>query len=384
MVNKYYSPPHLGGVETVVATLSAGLAARGHRVRALVANEERRTMTEAIDGVEVTRLAPLAVVAKTPIALGMASAIRRAAAESDVVQLNYPYPWGEASWLASGANAPMVIGYHADVVRQKRLLALYGPIMRRVFDRAAAIAVSSPDIVKGSDVLRPYAGKCRVVPYGIEPSRYEPTPEIVRRAAGLRAEHHGRPVILFVGRLVYYKGADVLVRAMADLDADLVVVGDGPMAAGLRSLADELGVSQRVTWTPSLPFDELVAHYRCADVLALPSTSRAESFGIVQLEAQICGVPCVSSDVPTSVPFVNLDGVTGLTVPAGDVAALAGALRTLLADDELRARMGAAARERVLRDFTVERMCAGYVDIYREVCGGTAPGRAPANEEVAR
>jgi glycosyltransferase involved in cell wall biosynthesis len=367
MVNKYYSPPHLGGVETVVATLSAGLAARGHRVRALVANEERRTVTETIDGVEVTRLAAAAVVAKTPIALGMSSAIGRAASDSDVVQLNYPYPWGEASWLASGARTPMVIGYHADVVRQKRLLALYGPIMRRVFDRAAAIVASSPDIVHGSDVLRPYAEKCRVVPYGIEPARYDLTPEIARRAAELRAAHDGRAVVLFVGRLVYYKGADVLVRAMADVDADLVMVGDGPMAGELRSLADECGISGRVTWRPSLPFDELVAHYRSADVLALPSTSRAESFGIVQLEAQACGVPCVSTDVPTSVPFVNLDGVTGLTVPAGDAKALADALRTLVGDGRLRARMGAAARERVLRDFTIERMCAGYADIYREV-----------------
>jgi glycosyltransferase involved in cell wall biosynthesis len=372
MVNKYYSPPHLGGVETVVATLSAGLAARGHRVRALVANEERRTVTETIDGVEVTRLAAAAVVAKTPIALGMSSAIGRAASDSDVVQLNYPYPWGEASWLASGAKAPMVIGYHADVVRQKRLLALYGPIMRRVFDRAAAIVASSPDIVRGSEVLRPYAEKCRVVPYGIEPARYDLTPEIARRAAASRAEHDGRPVVLFVGRLVYYKGADVLVRAMADVDADLVVVGDGPMAAGLRSLAAEVGVAGRVTWRPSLPFEDLVAQYRSADVLALPSTSRAESFGIVQLEAQVCGVPCVSTDVPTSVPFVNLDGVTGLTVPAGDAKALADALRTLVGDEPLRARMGTDARERVLRDFTIERMCAGYAGIYLEVAGREA------------
>jgi glycosyltransferase involved in cell wall biosynthesis len=372
MVNKYYSPPHLGGVETVVATLSAGLTDRGHRVRALVANEGRRTVTETIDGVEVTRLAALAVVAKTPIAPGMASAISSAAADSDVVQLNYPYPWGEASWLVSGSKTPMVIGYHADVVRQKRLFTLYGPIMRRIFDRAAAIVASSPDIVRGSDVLRPYADKCRVVPYGIEPSRYDSTPGIARRAAELRAEHDGRPVVLFVGRLVYYKGADVLVRAMADVDADLVMVGEGPMAAELRSLAAELGIAGRITWRPSLPFEDLVAHFRSADVLALPSTSRAESFGIVQLEAQVCGVPCVSTDVPTSVPYVNLDGVTGLTVPAGDAKALADALRTLVEDGPLRARMGAAARERVLRDFTVERMCAGYVDIYGEVTGREA------------
>jgi glycosyltransferase involved in cell wall biosynthesis len=371
MVNKYYSPPHLGGVETVVATLSSALAARGVHVDALVANEAGRTVTEVIDGVRVTRLARTVAIAKTPIALGMRGAIRAAASgpdASDVIQLNHPYPWGEASWLVSGARVPMVIGYHADITRQKRLLALYGPVLHRVFDRAAAIVASSPNIVAGSDVLSRYADKCRVIPYGIEPSRYDATPAISVRAAQLRAEHD-RPVVLFVGRLVYYKGADVLVRAMRGVDADLVIVGSGPLEAELRTLAASAGVADRTTFLPSQPFAELVALYRAADVFCLPSTARAESFGIVQLEAQVCGVPCVSTDIPTSVPYVNLDGVTGTTVPAGDVAALTGALQTLVADPGLRQRLGHQARERVLAEFTVDRMTSAYLALYRELSG---------------
>jgi rhamnosyl/mannosyltransferase len=371
MVNKYYSPPHLGGVETVVATLSSALAARGVRVSALVANESGRTVTEVIDGVRVTRLARTVAVAKTPIALGMRGAIRAAAAgpdPSDIIQLNHPYPWGEASWLLSGARTPMVVGYHADITRQKRLLALYRPVLDRVLDRAAAIVASSPDIVIGSEVLSRYSEKCRVIPYGIEPSRYDETPAVAARVAELRAAHE-RPVVLFVGRLVYYKGADVLVRAMRGVDADLVIVGDGPLEAELRALATSAGVADRVTFLPSQPFDELVALYRGADVFCLPSTERAESFGIVQLEAQVCGVPCVSTDIPTSVPYANLDGVTGMTVPAGDVAALADALGTLVGDAGLRQRLGRQARERVLAKFTIERMASSYLALYRELSG---------------
>jgi len=371
MVNKYYSPPHLGGVETVVATLSSGLAARGVQVGALVANEGANTVSETIDGVRVTRLARIASVAKTPIAPGMRAAIRAATSgpgRSDVVQLNHPYPWGEASWLAAGTAVPMVVGYHADITRQKRLLALYRPVLDRVFSRAAAILASSPNIVEGSSTLSRYADKCRVVPYGIDAWRYDATPEIDSRVATLRAAHD-RPVVLFVGRLVYYKGADVLVRAMRDVDADLVMVGSGPLEGELRELAVAGGIADRVTFLPSQPFDQLVALYRSADVFCLPSTSPAESFGIVQLEAQACGVPCVSTDLPTSVPFVNLDGVTGLTVPVGDVEALGAALQRLVTDEALRARLGASALERVRRDFTIEGMVDATIGIYEEVAG---------------
>jgi rhamnosyl/mannosyltransferase len=371
MVNKYYSPPHLGGVETVVATLSSGLAARGVDVTALVSNEAPTTVTDVVDGVRVRRLARTVAIAKTPIALGMRSALRAAATgpeAADVIQLNHPYPWGEAAWLVSGARVPMVIGYHADITRQKRLLALYRPVLDRVFGRAAAIAASSPNIVAGSDVLSRYADKCRVIPYGIEPSRYDATPTVAARAAELRAEHD-RPVVLFVGRLVYYKGVDVLILAMRGVDADLVIVGDGPLEAELRALAASTGVADRVTFVPNRPFAELVARYRAADVFCLPSTSRAESFGIVQIEAQVCGVPCISTDLPTSVPFVNLDGVTGITVKTGDVDSLSEALTRLVGDEGLRERLGRQARERVLSDFTTERMVSSYLALYREISG---------------
>jgi len=371
MVNKYYSPPHLGGVETVVATLSAALVARGVGVDAIVANEGTSTVRDVVDGVRVTRLARVAAPAKTPIALGMRAAIRAAAGgahPTDIIQLNHPYPWGEAAWLASGVRVPLVVGYHADITRQKRLLALYRPVLDRVFGRAEVIVASSPNIVRGSEVLSRYADKCRVIPYGVEPSRYDVTPRIAARVAELRSAHE-RPVVLFVGRLVYYKGADVLMRAMREVDADLVIVGSGPLEGELRELAFAGGIGERVTFLAPQPFDELVAHYRAADVFCLPSTARAESFGIVQLEAQVCGVPCVSTDLPTSVPYVNLDGVTGTTVPVGDVDALAHALRQLVTDEGRRTLLGRQARERVLAGFTVEKMTSSYLALYRELSG---------------
>jgi glycosyltransferase involved in cell wall biosynthesis len=369
-VNKYYFPPHLGGVEQSLNLLAGALAARaGMEVRAIVANEAPQTVTGRVDGVDVTRIGRAFAYASTPIARGMSAALRREATRrdpADVLHLQFPYPWGEVSWLRARTGLPTVVTYHSDVVRQRVLLAAYAPVLRRFLERVDRIIVGAPQMIDSSPFLAPLAHKCRVVPFAIDVARFPDTPEVAAEASRLKAGH-ARPLVLFVGRLVYYKGADVLLRAMRDVDADLVMIGRGPLEGVLRGAAADLGIADRVTWLAPVDDAALAAWYRAADVFCLPSVARSEAYGLVQLEAHVSGTPVVSTRLPTGVPFVNQDGVTGLTVPPGDAEALAEALTTLLTDEAVRARMGATARERVLRDFTVGRMVDETIAVYKEV-----------------
>jgi glycosyltransferase involved in cell wall biosynthesis len=370
LINKYYCPPHVGGIEQSLNMLAEGLASRpGVSANAIVSNEAPVSLTETIANVRVTRLARAFAYASTPVAFGMKRAIREAArgqGPADVFHLHFPYPWGELAFLRSRVATPAVLTYHSDIVRQRFLGAAYAPIQRRLLDRVERIIVGAPQMIASSPFLAEHAEKCRVVPFGIRVGRFAETPAIASRAAVLRSRH-SRPVVLFVGRLIYYKGVDVLVRAMADVDADLVVIGGGPLEEQLRVLAGSLGISERVAFLSQQPEDELVAWYHAADVLCLPSVARSEAYGLVQLEAHASGTPVVSTRLDTGVPFVNQDGVTGLTVPPGDAGALACALQTLVTDDGLRARMGAAARERAGQDFTIEGMVDRVLAVYEEV-----------------
>ena len=126
-------------------------------------------------------------------------------------------------------------------------------------------------------------------------------------------------------------------------------------------------------FTGTVPDSDLPALYHASDVFVLPSVTRAEAFGMVQLEAMACGKPVVSTSVPSGVPWVNQHEVTGLVVPPGDVVALATALRTLFADSTLRERFGAAGRRRVAQEFTSARMAERSVALYREVLNVQAP-----------
>ncbi|MCK8114680.1 glycosyltransferase [Anaerosoma tenue] len=388
MLNKYY-PPHLGGIEYHMRDLAVALSEAGHGVHVIVANEGPEGVFETLDGVAVTRLPRLFAYASTPVAPGMKRAIAEEAARPDrpdVFHLHFPYPWGEVSWLAArggrGAlsgwrprsDVPTVLTYHSDIVRQKVLGSAYAPLLRRVLDRVDLVIASSPDMVEHSEYLAPVASKCRVVPFGIHVERFAATPERTTRAAELRTEgtpsRGERPVVLFVGRLIYYKGADVLVRAMAEVDADLVMIGSGPLRAELDELVSSLGIEDRVRFTDPVGDDELAAWYHAADVFCLPSVARSEAFGLVQLEAHAAGTPVVSTRLTTGVPFVNQHGVTGLTVPPGDARALAEALHEIVSDDALRVRLGAQAAERAARDFTIARMVADTRAVYDEARGG--------------
>lgn len=370
MVNKYY-PPHLGGIEYHLRDLATALVSGGAQVRAIVANAGRGTLSETIGGVEVVRLSRLFEYASTPVVPGMTRALRAEGSRTDrpdVMHLHFPYPWGEHSWLRARPGVPTVLTYHSDIVRQKALLRLYRPTLERLLDRVDLIIASSPDMVEHSEFLHRRAEKCRVVPFGIDVERFAATPSTLARAGELRSGH-ARPIVLFVGRLIYYKGADVLLRAMRDVDADLVMIGRGPLDPELRSLAGLLGIADRITFSPPVSAGDLVAWYHAADVFCLPSVARSEAFGLVQLEAHASGTPVVSTQLTTGVPFVNEDGVTGLTVPPGDVRALADALRTLVGDHALRERLGCQALERARAQFTIGRMVDDTLAVYAEARG---------------
>lgn len=371
MVNKYYYPPHLGGVETVVRYLSEGLVAHeGASVTAVVSNEAKTRAEDTIAGVDVVRLPRQFALSSAPIALGMAGELThqvRSDTPPDVVNLHFPYPWGELSWLQAHPDVPTVLSYHSDIVRQKRMLAAYKPFLDRVLDRVDVITTSSPNLRDNSPFLSTRVDKVRIVDYGLHVEDIaNPPASVIARAEQIRAEHAGRRIVLFVGRLVYYKGADVLVRAMADVDADLVILGTGPLESELREIAMANGVTGRISFLPPQDDDELSAHYRAADVFCLPSVANSEAFGLVQIEAHAAGTPAVSTNLPTSVPYANLHEVTGLTVAVGDVPDLAAALNRLLSDDVLRERLGAQARERALTQFTIPRMVTSMLEVYRE------------------
>ena len=366
-VGKFY-PPAPGGMERVVQLLCENERPEVDSV-VLAANTSPHTVREVWHGVPVTRVASVASIGSVGICPTFPAVLART--PRDITVIHEPNPAALVSdWITRG-RGPLVVWFHSEVVRARwKYNILYRPFLRRALTRADRIVVSSPRLADHARELADFRSKCVVIPFGIDVERLEATPAVTARAAQIVAEHPG-PRVLFIGRLVPYKGVDVLIDAMASVPrATALILGDGPLRGELAARAAASGVAGRVRFLGALPDAEVVAHLHACDVFVLPSVSRQETFGVAQLEAMACGRPVVSTDLETGVPWVNQHEVTGLVVPPGNSERLSDALGTLLSDEALRNRLGAAARERVQREFTTERMAQRTVSLYRDVLAG--------------
>ncbi len=360
-----------GGTSRHVGELASGLAARGCDVDIVMPAGGHANEVGAIAGCRVLRPRSLGRALSTELAPGAAWAALTHRA--DIVHLQLPNPVGVAG-VALAGRRPLVVTFQCELDRDFGPAgSVYRAVTRHVLARADRVIVTS-EPMRASPTLCGCPARVVAIPLGSEHRSWSPA-EVAPADVARHRERLGAVFVLFVGRLVYYKGLDVLVRAGRTLAWPVVLAGDGPERPRLESLADELGVRERVRFLGHVPDFELRALVMAARCVVLPSTSVGEAFGQTLVEAALMGRPAVATSLPTGVPWVNLDGVTGINVPPNDAAALAAALAMLCGDDALASRLGEAARARALAEFTTDRMVERTLALYREVLAGRGDGK---------
>jgi glycosyltransferase involved in cell wall biosynthesis len=359
-VGKYY-PPHMGGIETHLQALCGELR-KSVDLKVIVANDENRRVDEVLDGVPVSRMPAKLTLASTPLCSGMISAIRRSNAA--IVHIHWPNPAAVLAYLVSGHRGRLIITYHSDTVRQRVLAALFDPWLHQALRRSSAIVATSPDYRNTSPVLAHYLDRCHIIPYGIALEQFE---RCEPAAVSEVRQRYGDRLVLSVGRLVYYKGFEYLIRAMQKVRGKLIIIGNGPLRTPLQELISNLKLGDKVILAGEIQNEQVTPYYHAADVFALASIARSEAFGIVQIEAMAAGLPVVNTGLDSGVPFVSLHEQTGLTVPPADPEALAAALNRLLDDQGLRQSLGRAARLRARQEFSLDRMISKTLALYQQV-----------------
>jgi rhamnosyl/mannosyltransferase len=361
--------PVLGGIENHLRALAEGQAARGHRVTVLVTNTAPHEERIERDHLTIIKAARRFHAASTPLSPAM---LRHAAAlrTVDLVHLHFPFPPGDLAALAVPDAPPLVVSYHSDIVRQRALLLAYRPLLELTMRRAARIIAYSPGYIRSSPVLRRFAAKCRVAPLSVDVQRFAHPDS--SKAAELRQHYiqdDSSTLLLFVGRLRYYKGLHILLEALPRCrrSVQLLLAGSGPEEARLRAQCDALGLNTQVHFLGDIDDATLPTVYAASDVFVLPSHLRAEGFGIVQIEAQAAGLPTICTELGTGTSYVTQHGVTGIVVPSADSDALARAIDALAASPLLRRTFGSAGRRRTATMFSVEHMLDRVTEIYEEI-----------------
>lgn len=370
-VSKFYWPV-MGGIETVTWELVEGLRREGCDVDVLCAHKRPVTSRERFPaGYEVVRAASYGMVLATSMSPALVQQMSRMAHHSDIVHVHMPDPMAAAAVFATRPSSRVVVHWHSDVVRQRLAMRLYEPLQRWLLKRADAIICTSEPYAEASEPLRPWRNKVAVIPIGISDS----TPaSCSHKADEIKRRFHSRRIVFALGRMTYYKGFDVLIDAAAELPDDCVVLigGDGAMFDYYSSRIALRGLKHKVRMLGHVSFQDLPSYFRACDVFCMPSTVRAEAYGVAMVEAMVMGKPIVASDIAGSgVPWVNSG--SGLNIRVGNSRALTDALRQLLDDPELRASLGNAARERYLKEFNAELMTRRTIDLYRRLLSEAGP-----------
>lgn len=360
---KTYYPDTLGGVEQVICQLAEGGRGYGIDSEVLFLSPRGGADNEEFKNHVTHRVNLDLNVASTGMSFSALKKFIKLARQADVVHYHFPWPFMDVIHFLSRLKKPTVVTYHSDIVKQKTLLSLYSPLMRKFLSSVDVIVASSPNYLASSDTLKAFREKVKVIPFGLARS-YFPENNAVRKEYWQRQV--GKKFFLFVGTLRYYKGLEYLLQAAALTSCQIVIAGGGPQERALKEQAEQLKLSN-VRFIGLVSDEDKGALLEACTGFVFPSHLRSEAFGISLLEGAMFGKPLISCEIGTGTSYINIDGETGCVIAPGDPVALAKAMELLWSDPELCDRLGRAALERAERHFSVSEMVEGYADIYNSL-----------------
>ncbi|TDK56504.1 glycosyltransferase family 4 protein [Pseudomonas moraviensis] len=360
---KTYLPDSFGGIEQVVFQLCESGVQHGIDAQVLTLSADPTPRILQLGQHEVHRAKLDIQFASTGFSWSVFKQFRELAAEADVINYHFPWPFMDLVHFASALNKPSVVTYHSDIIRQKHLLKLYRPLMQRFLASADRIVAASPNYLHTSDVLQQFQEKIRVITYGLNKAGYpKPDGERMNRWR----QQLGDKFFLFVGVMRYYKGLHILLDALKEADYPTVIVGAGPLELKLRAQAAALGL-RNIHFVGRLNDEDKVALLQLSYAFVFPSHLRSEAFGISLLEGAMYGKPMISSEIGTGTSFINIHNETGLVVPPSNPLAFREAMRTLWDNPERAAEMGVKAEARYRQLFTADEMGRKWTELYQEL-----------------
>jgi len=342
-INKFYYP-WVGGVETIVKDIAEDLnGSDGLTVDVLACQVKGARDEETINGIKVYRAASWGKSLGMPLSLDFFRWLREIENDYDALLFHFPFPLAALA-IPFLQNKNVFILYHSDIVRQKISRLFFLPFINASLDKAKKIIISSRRLLAHSPALSERQEKCAIIPFGVDINHFRLTEEIKEQAENIK-QQYSSPLLLSVGRLVYYKGYKYLIAAIKNVNAHLLIIGSGPQEEDLKTLIKIYKLENKISLIKFV--DDLRPYYAACDIFILPSIADSEAFGLVQIEAMAYAKPVINTNLKTGAAEVSLDGLSGLTVAPRNPAALTAAINRILSDPELKNRLGKAARLRV-------------------------------------
>lgn len=365
-----------GGTEIAAYNLAVNMAKRGNMVDVFTTSIDSKNSVELYPNMKVHRHGTsLKIASANPSIKLIYNPLKY---DMDIVHAHSPIPYSDLPALlyAKRKNLPFILTYQFDGVEtggsfaRNAGVSLYNKLfIHKVLKSADTIIATTKSYAKESPFLRRYLEKIVVIPNGINIEEVT-TPVTKKKSREILGLPQDSELILFFGSLVEYKGPDILLKAFKLVknnfkNVKLIFAGRGHMDQQLKETAKQMKISDDVIFTGFVEDDEKPLYYKAADIFCLPSTTLAESFGIVNLEAMAAGLPIVSSDLG-GIPDIVKNGVNGILAKPYDFEMVAEHLTKLLNNEELRQEMGQNGLEMV-KNYTWDEVTTKTEELYKKI-----------------
>lgn len=367
-VNKLYDP-WVGGVETVVKNIVDFLGEK-YSIDVLAANEVplAKTQKKLLSNLKsyCYKSFSFFFFINTPFSPLFFWMYKLMSKKYEIIHAHLPNPLFEFAFFIFGLaeDKKLIVTVHADLkeTRFKHLFFVFKPILKKIYSSTDTIVVTSPQNFHNNKLLQNYSNKIKVIPLGINSKieMYKFYGDRIRKEFNIKSDDF---VFIYVGRLAEYKGLIYLIEAFKGVDGKLLIIGEGPLRSKIQKKIYQECLVDKIYLTGYRDDEWVSSAYRIAKAFVLPSISRAEAFGIVQVEAMKYGLPVINTKIGSGVNYVSIDGQTGISVSPKNVKELTKALNILISDFGQYKLYSENARLRS-RLFTIENMISGYDELF--------------------
>lgn len=354
-ISKYYYP-YIGGVENTCKYLVDSFS-KENDVAVICFNEGKEDMCDEINGVRIYRVGSRITIARQALSLSYFPILRKAINEfqPDIIHFHWANPYPAAVLLTMiPRKVKLVIHWHMDIINQRKIYPLIKPVETALLKRADRIMVTSPNYRDFSKPLQPFKEKIDIVQSAIDESLFIKHPQDDARIKEIHEKYDNKPIIFFVGRHIQYKGLPYLLEAERYVNSDcvFVIAGNGPLTENLKSSCH----SNRVVFIGKVSDDDLRCYLYASRVLAFPSITKNEAFGLSLIQGMYCRLPAVTFTIEGSgVNWVSIKDKTCLEVPNGDTIAYAKAIDKLINDDVMHDKIAEAGHVRAKELFLLPK-----------------------------
>lgn len=373
-IGKYY-PPNFGGIESVTKDIAENFAEGGDKVTVLCFSKDN--LVEQIKNVTVVRC-KASIISSQPISISYIHNFFKLKNKSDIIHIHLPNYLALFCSLFISKKKKVILHWHSDVLG----FYFWGSILRIleiiVIKNANTIIFTSQNYINGSYIRNLIKNKFNILPISVG---------LKSKKTNIKKNNPNKLKILFVGRLVPYKGVDILIKSLrliTDIDIELNIIGSGSIKYTnfLTNLASASNHS--INFSGTVADLTLEGHYLSSDVLVLPSTYRSEAFGVVVLEAFSYGLPCISSNLKNSgLSWINKNNKTGFKFETNDQYDLAEKINKFIyLDEKMKIQMQNYCLKEAKEKYSHYKMKTSLGEIYNNLFDDNDPILANENKKA--